>query len=389
MNDSATGLQSAQALAAEAQRLRAERRWSEALDLSVAAAEAAPGDPAILQDLALLLTKLGRLEEGEAVHRQALTLVPNSALLLYSLAHNLLAQGRYREAWPLHAARVDVPGLNHGFPRGFPFPRWQGEPLDGKRIAVFPEQGQGDQIQLARFLPRLIGLGGRVTLLSPPSLVALFDYNFANIEVVAAEGQTEFPDPDYWITLYDLPAIFGATLAELPSAPYLTPPSRLPKESGFRIGLRDRGNPNHINDMFRSLPPDMARRLRDELPGAVVDLDPDVSGARDFAETAAILSSLDLVVSVDTAVAHLAGALGLPCLLLLSGFSPDWRWMFGRDDSPWYPRHRLYRGAIDGTWDAAVDRVIADARAFADTNGGEAPSALPSDTPPPKHTPAP
>lgn len=211
MSGLTAGPQSGPALAAEAQRLREARRWSEALEASAAAAEAAPDDPAVLYDLAILLTKLGRLEEGEAAHRRALALAPNSALLVYSLAHNLLAQGRYGEAWPLHAARADVPGLNNGFPRGFPFPRWQGEPLQGKRLAVFREQGLGDQIQLARFLPRLIALGGQVTLLAPRPLVALFEQNFPEIDVVTAEGQTEFPDPDYWVTMYDLPAIFAAT----------------------------------------------------------------------------------------------------------------------------------------------------------------------------------
>ncbi|WP_116089787.1 glycosyltransferase family 9 protein [Sphingomonas crusticola] len=372
MNDPPTA-QPARELAVQAQLLRDQGRWSEALNADFAAAQADPDNPGILHNLAVLLTKFGRLEEGEAVARRALALAPDAPILANTLAHNLLAQGRLTEAWPLHAARAQLPELNNGFPRNFPFPHWQGEVLSRKHIAIFPEQGFGDQIQLARFLPQMIARAGQVTLLTRPPLVALFERNFPGLHVVPAEGNTEFPDPDYWATMYDLPAMLRVGLDDVPAAPYLTAPAAAPAAAdGFRVGLRETGNPDHIDDRFRSLPDAMAQYLRQALPGTIVDLDPARSGARDFEETAAIIASLDLVVSVDTAVAHLAGALGKPCLLLVSGFSPDWRWMFDRDDSPWYPRHRLYRSETDGNWEPAVTRLIADVRAIA--AGGSGPT---------------
>ena len=349
-------------LTRQANALRAEGRWHEALPLSFEAVRADRTNAAAAHNLGVLLTKVGRLQEGEAASRYALSLAPNSPMIVHALAHALLAQGRYKEGWPLYEVRAMMPELNTGFPRDFSFPRWRGEPLAGKRLAIFPEQGLGDQIQFARFLPRLIAEAGAVTLLTMRALERLFSHNFPAAEIVVADGNVEFPDPDYWITLHDLPGVLGIELDTIPTAPYLRPPGTWPPlGEGFKIGLKTRGNPLHVNDKLRSLPEECAERLRAGLPGTVVSLEPDASGAKDMADTAAIIAQLDLVVSVDTSVAHLAGALGKPCLLLIPGFSPDWRWMFGREDSPWYPGHRLFRSEIEGGWESAVDRLIAAA----------------------------
>jgi ADP-heptose:LPS heptosyltransferase/Flp pilus assembly protein TadD len=366
-------------LTRQANALRAEGRWQEALPLSFEAVRADPRNAAAAHNLGVLLAKMGRLEEGEAATRHALSLAPNSPTIIHALAHALLAQGRYKEGWPLYEVRAFLPELNTGFPRDFPFPRWKGEPLAGKRLAIFPEQGLGDQIQFARFLPGLIEQAGAVSLLTMRQLERLFRHNFPRAEIVLADGAIEFPDPDYWITLHDLPAVLGIELETIPIEPYLRPPGTWPAlPPGFRIGLKTKGNPKHINDKLRSLPEDCAERLRNGLPGTIVSLEPEDSGARDMADTAAIIDQLDLVVSVDTSVAHLAGALGKPCLLLIAGFSPDWRWMFGRDDSPWYPGHILFRSEMDGSWEGAVDRLIAEARARAAT--AEAPPGKESES---------
>lgn len=364
--DSAAATERSRALTREANALRAEGRWRDALPLSFEAVRADPRNAAAAHNLGVLLAKIGRLAEGEAATRHALSLAPNSPIIIHALAHTLLAQGRYKEGFPLYEIRALMPELNTGFPRDFPFPRWRGEPLAGKRLTIFPEQGLGDQIQFARFLPPLIAQAGTVCLLTMRQLEPLFRYNFPEAEIVLADGKIEFPDPDYWTTMHDLPSVLGIESDAIPGAPYLRAPGTWPPlGDGFKIGLKTKGNPKHLNDKLRSLPEACAERLRAGLPGKVISLEPDESGATDMADTAAIIEQLDLIVSVDTSVAHVAGALGKPCLLLVPGFSPDWRWMTERDDSPWYPGHTLYRSEIEGSWDSAVDSLIADAQARA------------------------
>jgi ADP-heptose:LPS heptosyltransferase len=342
--------------------LRAAGKWEEALPICFEAHRADPTSPAAAHNLGVMLTKMGRLAEGEAVLRHALKLAPEVPRVAHALAHNLLGQGRYREAWPLYEARLHMSELNTGFPLNFEFPRWRGESLSGKRLAIFPEQGLGDQIQFSRFLPKLIEQAAAVTLLTLPPLERLFSHNFPAAEIVRAAGNVEFSDPDLWTTLQDIPAALGIALEEVPSAPYLRPPTAWPPlGDGFKIGLKTIGNPNYINDALRSLPEHFAERLRTGLPGRVISLEPKDSGAQDMADTAAIIDQLDMIVSVDTSVAHMAGAMGKPCLLLVPGFGPDWRWMTDRTDSPWYPNHQLYRGEVNGSWAGAVEQLIADA----------------------------
>lgn len=363
------------ALIVQAGALREEGRWQEALPLFFKALQADRTNPAAAHNLGVLLSKSGRLKDGEAALRHALALAPDTPLIRHALAHNLLGQGRYEEGWPLYAAREGMAELGTGFPTEFPFPRWQGESLAGKRIAIFPEQGLGDQIQFARFLPRLIDEAAVVTLLTFPPLERLFRDNFPGAEIVLAEGNVEFPDPDYWTTQYGLAGPMRVDLQTLPAAPYIRSSGAWPSlGEGFKIGLKVKGNPRHSNDRVRTPPPEIAAQLRDRLPGIVVSLEPEDSGAKDMADTAAIIDQLDLVVSVDTSVAHLAGAMGKACALLIPGFSPDWRWMLERDDSPWYPQHKLYRGAVDGDWQDAVDRLVADAEHAAAASTAAAPA---------------
>ncbi|WP_162875580.1 hypothetical protein [Sphingomonas crusticola] len=323
------------------------------------------GSAAALLKQGIECTRTGHLAAGEAILRSAVAAHPDLPDLRRVLGLNLLTQGRYAEAWPFYEARIAVPWLTDGLPRDFPFPRWQGEDLAGRHVTIFPEQGWGDQIQFIRFLPALAAFGARITLLAPPLLVRLFRHNFPDVQIFPADGAVDFADPDYWLTLVDLPGRLGVTLNTIPAAPYLTPPGRWANvPEGPKVGLVTKGNPNNERDRWRSLPDAVADRLRDGLPGRVFGLLPDATGARDFAETAAVVDGLDLVVAVDTAAAHLAGAMGKRCFLLLSGVDTDWRWMRDRIDSPWYPNHVLYRGGADGAWDAAVDRLIGDARAL-------------------------
>lgn len=329
------------------------------------------------RNLGIMLNRMGRMDAAEDTLRRALALDPSDASTRYALAQNLLGQGRYEEGWPLYAAREGAEGpARSGIPRNLNLPRWSGEPLAGRRVIVLPEQGLGDQIQFARFVPLLPDRGATVTLLAHPALADLFASSFRSVTVIPATNPVKLTDFDIWCALGDLPVVLNASPASLPQPPYLMTRQRwTAPPSGFKTGIVTAGQAGHITDRFRSLAEPEAASLLQRLPGQVVDLRPDQTGVRDFAQTAALINELDLVVSVDTSVAHLAGALDKPCFLLLPGFNTDWRWMRGRRDSPWYPRHRLYRGLEHGGWGDAIDRLVADAEAFACEHSAYAPHA--------------
>lgn len=308
---------------------------------------------------AALLRAVGRLEEARDDLRRVLARDPSQAGSRYALGMVLMSLGDYPGGWPLYEARRDLPDLRIVVPT-LPFPEWRGEDLAGKRLVVFPEQGLGDSIQFARFALVLRDRGARVLLLCQPPLASLFAGSLDRIEVRSAHGAVNLGKPDYWALSASLPRPLGVTVETIPAAPYLrapAPASRQPGQ-GLRIGLATRGNPAHQNDRRRSLGPGEVARLH-ALPAQIVSLHPEDSGARDFADTADIIAGLDLVISVDTSVAHLAGALGAPGLVLLPGFATDWRWLRGRDDSPWYPSLRLARARVDGDWSTALDGVEA------------------------------
>ncbi|MFI4964095.1 MAG: tetratricopeptide repeat protein [Caulobacterales bacterium] len=303
--------------------------------------------------LAASLEALGRLDEAEVEYRVALALAPESGSTARALAVLLLSRGRYAEGFALFERRHELADLAKP---ALPFPEWRGEPVAGRKILVWPEQGFGDQIQFARFAPILRRRGADVTLVCWPPLARLFELSLG-VRVVPAVGAVEFPDPDYWVMAMSLAARLGLTPQTLPGGAYLNaPPLPTPLADGARIGLLTRGNPNNANDANRSLGADQAARLA-ALAGAV-SLDPADTGAQDFADTAAIVQSLDLVISVDTAVAHLAGALGKPCWTLLPQANTDWRWLRDRRDSPWYPSMRLFRQSSSGDWAGVIDEVM-------------------------------
>jgi len=272
----------------------------------------------------------------------------------YARALRLLSAGDFREGWPAYEARIGLALTNIQRPP-LPFPEWRGEDLAGKRLLVWPEQGLGDKIMFARFIPRIAA--GEIVVLCEPALERLFRANLP-ARVIAATGRTEFPDPDAWVLYGSIPGKLGAEA--IPSEPYLraAPQPRLAK--GARVGVCTRGAPIHPNDLNRSLPPDQAARLL-ALPKAI-SLHVDDTRARDMAETAGLIAALDLVITVDTAVAHLAGALGKPVWILLPHLGRDWRWGAEGESSAWYPSARLFRQGPSEPWSAVLDRVLAAAR---------------------------
>lgn len=304
-------------------------------------------------NLGILLRSTGRAAEARPVLEAGLALAPHRTDLRWALGLTLLALGDYAAGWPLYEARREI--FRVATPN-LPVPEWNGEPLAGKRIAVFPEQGLGDAIQFSRFLPLLRDRGAEVLLLCKPALSPLLTGAFTGVEVQPLVGQIDLGALDYWTSLLSLPGRLGVTLESLTAEPYLRAPEPLPRQAGsFRVGLMTVGNPKYENDARRSLGAEEARRLR-ELPGVeIVSLHPEDSG--DFAQTANIIAGLDLVISVDTSIGHLAGAMGKPTFLLAPGLGADWRWMTDRTDSPWYPNHRLFRGVADGGWTPVLDQV--------------------------------
>jgi hypothetical protein len=235
---------------------------------------------------------------------------------------------------------------------------------------------------MLRYLPAVAARAADVVLEVQPKLATLLA-GIPGARLITADDPR--PPTDLHVTLMSLPRAFGTRLATIPAAtPYLAAPephrrrwaSRLPP-GGSAIGVVWAGNPEHINDRNRSIPLAMFRRILDAAPGRVVPLQPERSpadaallatlptvldpGHADFADTAAIIERLCLVITVDTAVAHLAGALGRPVWTLLP-FSPDWRWLLDREDSPWYPSMRLFRQPAPGDWASVVERVAVELR---------------------------
>lgn len=333
----------------------AQRRgdYAEAERLYRLAIEFDPNNADHRLNLGVLLRTTGRANEARAVLEGGVTLAPQRADLQWALGVTLLALGDYRAGWPLYERRREIFGISS--PK-LPFPEWTGQSLAGKRIVVLPEQGLGDAIQFSRFLLRLPKCGASVLLLSKPSLSFLFANSFPGIEVQPLSGQIDLGGTDYWVSIMSLAHRLDVQLENLLAEPYLRAPSPEPHREGcFRVGLMTQGNTKNDNDVHRSLGPDHVRRLQALQDVEVVSLHPEDSG--DFEQTANIIAGLDLVISVDTSIGHLAGALGKPTFLLTPGIGADWRWMAERDDSPWYPHHRLFRGAANGDWSPALDRL--------------------------------
>jgi tetratricopeptide (TPR) repeat protein len=304
--------------------------------------ETAPQPRPALHNLALILAGQNRLEELVEIDRVLVALAPSDALH-WRLATSLLSLGRFAEAWPHyeHRPRKIPPATN--------VPEWRGEPLAGKSLLVWHDEGYGDQFLMARFLRRLDA--AHVAWAVMPPLLRLFSQLCPTISRLG-HFTGRF---DYWADAMALPARLRATPQDLPKPPYITAAPRL---TGARIGVIGSGDPRA--GAHRSLPQHLTERLLD-LPGAI-SLDPARTGAADFQDTAEIIAGLDLVISIDTAVAHLAGAMGKPLYVLLPE-PADWRWPHRGDTTPWHPSARLFRQTRPGDWEEVVERVMGEVRA--------------------------
>jgi len=278
--------------------------------------------------LGVVLASLGQLDEAESLLREACKLAPRFAPAFHSLALLLLSEGRYSEGWPPYETRRLIP--NNVPKLKFKSPEWKGQDVSGKHVLVVCEQGLGDEIMFSRFVPKLRELGATVTQVCKPPVAPLFPGAMSGFS-----DQYRSKPADFWVYVGSLPFRLGITLDNL------SPPAQIPVSTslGGGIGIVAAGSSRHGHDHLRSLSGDDAATLH----SFGRDLTPEATGAKDLLETAGIIANLDLVITVDTAVAHLAGSMGKPTWVLLQRHFTDWRWLRRRIDSPWYPSIRLYR----------------------------------------------
>lgn len=343
-----------------------------------------PGNVSALTNLGGVLQNLGRIDEAILAYEKILWLNPQDAEAHWNLALAQLLTGDFRRGWMGYEWRW----LTRMQPLKLTQPRWCGERLDGKTIFIYTEQGFGDAIQFARFVPLVAARGGKVYLQVRPELLRLF----SSLEGVAHLFSWESAPANFDVhcPLLSLAGALDIRLENLPAkVPYLdskaVPASALQKiaaASGLKVAMVWAGNVNVKNDHWRSprlhrLAPLLAvpgvsffsiqmgdgrKDLeRVPLPAGFVDLADDL---KDFADTAAVLKAVDLVITSDTSVVHLAGALGCRTWVMLHAY-PDWRWMLGREDSPWYPGMRLFRQPRLGDWDTPMASMVAALRELA------------------------
>jgi len=367
-------------------------RLSEAEASYRRALELKPGYADASVNLGILLYLSKRMSEAEAAFRRSLELKPNFVEAQWNLSLLLLIQGRYAEAWPYFESRY-APNFTEAYTRipDFTFPQWRGENLSGKSLVLCHEQGLGDMIQFSRFVPVVKSLGVvYLTLVCDPALKTLFE-SIVGVDTVITDFAT-VEAHDYWSFLLSVPLYLGITLDKLPAQlPYLHAlPERLSywhdrlPQKGLRVGLIWRGNPENKNDAYRSISqfsilaplwsvPEItfiALQIRQKLDDVeqFSDAQPIIelgSKLRDFADTAAIVVQLDLVICVDTAIVHLAAALGKPCWLLLPAVGSDWRWMLDRSDSPWYPGIvRIFRQIELNHWEKPIGEIAKELKSW-------------------------
>ena len=343
-----------------------------------------PDFAAAHNNLGLVLKEQGHLADAVDCYSNAIGYQAGFAEAHWNRSLALLLKGDFAHGWQEYEWRFKRGRWPRYFFSRHTRPAWKGSPFEGHRLLVFAEQGAGDTLQFMRYLPQVKALGGTVIFEVMESLGGLLQ-GFGGIDelLVRNPNDNSTVTCDWCIPLLSLPGLFKSDIKTIPaSTPYLYPDSakaqfwqvRLGGE-GFRVGIVWAGNPEHKNDHNRSCtlqhfiplaemegiqlyglqkgePAQQVKTLPDRIEFTNLGND-----FKDFSDTAGAIENLDLVISVDTAVAHLAGAMGKPVWVLLP-FAPDWRWLMQREDSPWYPTMRLFRQTSAGNWDGVFKRLI-------------------------------
>jgi tetratricopeptide (TPR) repeat protein len=339
-------------------------------------------------NLGNMLRLQGKLDAAAEHYQQALALRPGYAEAQIGLAACHLVRGDYQRGWPAYEGRLGKPGFA---PRPN-LPRWADEPLAGRSLLLVAEQGLGDTLHFVRYARAFKERGARVVLAAQPALGRLLAGHPDLDELFLLDSAQEMPRCDFYLPLLSAPVALGTTAATIPrEIPYLSADpdlinhwrQELARIEGFKIGIAWQGSPRYPSGRWRAVPLAHFAPLA-SLPGvrlislqkgfgseqvATVDFPVlDFSGRLDeaagpFMDTAAVIRSLDLVVTSDTVIAHLAGALGVPVWVALQ-LSPDWRWLLTRDDSPWYPTIRLFRQTTFSDWSDVFLRITNAVRAY-------------------------
>jgi tetratricopeptide (TPR) repeat protein len=367
--------------------LRDLGRSDEALARCKEALRLRPDDHDSLGMLGLALTDLGQYDEALEAYAKLIALSPNRHEAHRNRALIWLVRGEFERGWTEYEWRWGCPGLPV---RPFPTPLWDGSELHGRTILIHAEQGLGDTIQFIRFAPLVRERGGRVVVIAQPGLRSILA-GCSGIDRFVGQDEP-IPPHDLHAPLLSLPRIFGISAGSIPATvPYLSAdPQRvdarrreLDAAPGLKVGMAWQGNPKHHGDIRRSFPLMKLAPIAETTgitlvslqrgPGEhqlreaprdwpVLNLAERPDGPREaFADVAGIIANLDMVITCDSAIAHLAGAFGVPVWIALP-FSPDWRWQLDRDDSPWYPTARLFRQDRPGDWDGLFERMAAALR---------------------------
>ncbi|MCX6604876.1 MAG: tetratricopeptide repeat protein [Acidobacteria bacterium] len=337
-----------------------------------------PEHAAAWTNLGNCLLGCGEIAAALSCYGRTLALEPGETAAAWNAGIAHLTAGRFEQGWAGYERRFEVPGATPR--RSYPMPLWHGEPLAGKTILVYAEQGLGDTLQFCRYLPLLADRRAKVYFDCPRSLAGLLGSLRTNPTLLMEPGSAA-PTTDFYVPLLSVPAILKTDLDSIPaSGGYLraAPETRSawgqrlePLGRKLRVGFVSQGNPRYKNDRNRSIPAELFAPLG-QVPGVALinlqfgrpvpaslhalDLSAEIG---DFASTAGLVEEMDLVISVDTSMAHLAGAVGKETWVLLAK-AADWRWMRDRDDSPWYPKARLFRQTESHDW-ASVLQTVAEA----------------------------
>jgi ADP-heptose:LPS heptosyltransferase len=368
--------------------LKAKGLRREAIEAYRIAVGMMPASADMWNNLGITLREAGELDDSVDALGRAVTLNPDLSCAHWNLALALLQQGDLPRGFAEYEWRWKWSGFGREAPR-YSQPQWRGEEIAGKTILIHFEQGRGDAIQFIRYAPLIAARGGTVVLHCPPEIARLMESVSGVARIISGSERCDF---DVHSPVMSLPHALGTTLATIPAnIPYILPDQELARTWARRlalhrgppanvatpwrhVGLVWAGSPDHAHDNRRSIAlarlaalsgiPNVIfhslqkgeRAAEAMSPPAGMMLIRHDADLKDFADTAALISNLDLVITIDTAVAHLAGAMGKKVWVLIP-FSPDWRWMSGREDSPWYPTMRLFRQETEGDWAGAADRV--------------------------------